>query len=381
MNKTRLKCIKCNKIYDLEANRFSCSSPGHDERFSYLYVEYPFNGIDKFPNKFHRDRYNALLPVNRLKISLGEGNTPLYIMSGYGAKLGLSNVWAKDEGENPTGSFKDRKSVIDINMAAEWGMKKIVNVTSGSAGISLSAYSSSTNINAESILLGSGNSVEKNLIYAHGGTIRYTKKRTNKIVELPKEKETMDCTCGKDPVGVEGYKIIAWEIWEKIGIPDVVVVPCGSGDGLFGIYKGFKELCEMKLTAKIPKMWSVQAEGSETVEKAINAGLDCIILTNGKKNPLAKHISTSYTPSLPLVLHAIKDSKGSVITVSDEEIKIAFKEVLELESINLSYTSASVFAAINKMRTGIHRNPKIVCIITNRQSAYHQPNKKSGFSN
>lgn len=369
MKKITITCVECGTQYPFAKDILTCLN--HDAKFSYLEIRYDYKKINQFPVGTNKawSRYLPLLPVNKFQISLGEVSTIPCKLQNFGKKFQKSQVYLKDESKNPTGSFKDKESIISVNLAMEFGFRKVFSISSGNGALSACAYSTKAGLLCECFVPKKTSKAKLDMIQLLGG----------RIFKLPGSYEDVysqvfnsgvrgwNITSGFNPYGNEGDKITAFEIWEAIGVPDYVLVPCGNGGNLYGIWKGFRELNLIGKTKKIPKMIGVQIENAAPLLEAINSGKSFVSLRN-IPDSIAEGIVASESYTSPKAVKAIKMSKGEVITVTDLEIKQALGEIIKTESVVPEVTSASVFAALPKLKCS--SSSKIVLIMTGAGMKY-----------
>lgn len=352
--KCYFSCVESEKTKNFDVNIFNCTQAEY--KYCNLFTDYHFEEIKSFPLQQEKGlkKYLDLLPLKRMSFSYGEGSTPLRKAVNYGKKNKLSDLFVKDEGHNPTGSFKDRKSVINVNVALDLGIEEVYSITSGNAGISLSFYCCPNRIKSVHFLINPKRELvlEERFIELSGGKVKRDIAGIREMLRFGPKDKRWNCTPGFDPIGVEGYKTISWEIWEQLEktVPDVVVVPVGSGGGLFGVYKGFADLKNLSLTDKIPEIWSVEPSECPIVTSALETNNARFELENGSSFTYADHLMLNFKPSLPLVLNALNETRGHAINVSNLEIKKALKDIIKTEGLIPEPSSATVFAGIEKNR-------------------------------
>lgn len=365
MSKYFYRCVKCNA----KTKDFAEPQCPHNSYYDYLDVVYSYKKIHDFPlkNRTGLSRFLPLLPIKKIGISLGEGTAPLFKLTNFTKRIGLENpnIYVKNEAQNPTGCFKDLESLIVINKAMEEKFKKLIVVSSGNAAFSAAAYANKAGLKCLCVILKKTNQIKKEGLLAFG---------TTEVKEFPGFYEDAyrfyannhlsgywNVTSGRNPLRVEGNKIIAFEIWEQLGVPDKIVVPAGNGSLLFGIWKGFDELRKLGKIKKIPQMIGVQVKGAAPLKEALNTNQDYVILDE-IEDSIAEGIVAKESYCSPKATKAIEDSQGSVIEVTDKEIKRALIDIIETESLEPEATSASVYAALSK--TDIKAKDKVICIQT-----------------
>jgi len=335
----RLVCPKCRKEISEEnwVYKHSCGSP--------LTVEYDLNGLKIDPGEIKRRewslwRYKELIPAEKL-VSLGEGCTPLVERDFFALKLYLKLDYL-----NPTGSFKDRGTAVTLSKVAEFKFSGVIEDSSGNAGISVAYYASSAGIKAKIFVPKDAPSGKIAFIKASGAEVVECNSREEAHEKAVKEAELSDYVyVGHlwNPYFIEGTKTIAFEIAEQLGwrTPDAAVVPVASGTLLLGLYKGFKELYELGLVEKVPRLIAVQGASCAPVYEALygKKPFGCSSLADGLrvKNP----------PRLNEIVRAIKETQGCCIVVDNYDIHLyssfAYKKGFIVEP-----TSITVFAALAK---------------------------------
>ncbi len=354
------KCIKCLKVYPFNKEILTCKY--HRPYYGYLTLIYDYKNI-KFSksSKTSWKKYEDLLPVDKFAIHFGEQKTPLVRLEKFGKKYGFTEIYVKDESKNPTGSFKDKESFCAINKALEWNIKEIFVVSSGNAAVSTSAYAQKAGIKCFCLVPKSLSVGKRLLIGLYGGVIKEVRGNYEQIYRkaIDTSYPGWNCTPGINPIKEEGIKIIGFEIWEDLQVPDVIVVPCGNGTLLFGIYKAFKELMFMGLTDKLPKMVGVQIKNASPLKIALEQHKDFVELSS-IPDSIAEGIIAQESYSSPKVMNALADTNGEIIEVEEKEVTDALKEIIKVESLIPEPTSAVVFASLKKL--SVDKTSKIVLI-------------------
>lgn len=369
MKKIFLECVECKKRYPADGTILTC--PKHDQRFSFLEVIYDYENIKKFPdfNVNSWDRFLDLLPIEKFKVSLNEISTEPSRLDNLGKELGLLNLYLKDETKNITGSFKDKESLISINKALEFDYKQVYTVSSGNGAISACAYSAKAGLICKCFIPGKTSQAKQEMIKIFGGEIikfhGLYEDVYKKVIEI--NPKGYHVTSGVNPYGNEGDKITAFEIWESISVPDYIVVPCGNGGNLYGIWKGFYELKLLGLTKSIPKMIGVQIEGAAPLKEALIQNKIVISLAS-ISDSIAEGIVAKESYTAPKSLKALNQSGGEIITVTEKEIKKAAKQIQEKEVIFAEPTAVSAFAALPKLKCS--PKSKVVVILTGTGMKY-----------
>ena len=322
----RFSCERCGKSYPLEGLAYRCDCGGL----------FTLRKIGK--------------ESVELPISLGEMTTPLLKKEIYGAK-----VYFKMDNLMPTGSFKDRGSVVLVNKLKELGIEEVVEDSSGNAGASVAAYCAAAGIKSHIYVPGDTPEAKLKQIAAYGADIVKVPGPRENAAKAAQEaaKKTYYASHVFNPLFFEGTKSMAYEIYVQMGFPDTVFVPAGNGTLLIGAYLGFKEL------GFLPRLIAVQ---SQNCCPLYNKFYD---LPPAEPKPtIAEGIAISEPPRLEDMANAIRESGGSVMTVSDDEIKAA-GQVLGHMGIYVEDTSAVVVAAARRyFKSGINNMRKVVLPLT-----------------
>ena len=320
-------------------------------------------------------RWTELLPVSHQEniISLGEGDTPLLRLNHLGRELHLSNLFLKDEGLNPTGSFKARGLSSAVSKAKELGINKMVIPSAGNAGGALAAYAARAEIDA--FIYMPKSSPSSNIVESMitGAAVELVDGLIDTAGKYAEEKATSEgwfnMSTFREPYRVEGKKIMGYEIAECLGwkLPDVIIYPTGGGTGLVGMWKAFIELETLGwLDTKIkPKMIAVQAEGCAPVVEAFNAGkVTCDFWENA--HTLATGLCVPKSFADQIILKYIRESNGTAISVSDDEIIQSQRRLAQKEGIFSCPEGAATVASLDKLvkRGAIHPEETIILFNT-----------------
>jgi threonine synthase len=302
-------------------------------------------------------RYAPVLPVSKpsAMISLGEGMTPLVRVPRLGERLGASDLWVKDDGVNPTGSFKARGLACAVSMALELGIRKVAIPSAGNAASALAAYAAAAGIEAHIFMprdVPQSNFIECKSFGARVTLVDGLIGDCARMVAQGAAKEGwFDFSTLKEPYRIEGKKTMGYELAEQFrwALPGAVLYPTGGGVGLIGMWKAFAELEALGWVAgKRPKMIAVQMEGCQPVVRAFEQGRsqcefwrDAWTLASGLRvpQPLGDF----------LVLDAIRASGGVAIAVSDQEALDAGLELAALEGVFAAPEGAACVAALPKL--------------------------------
>lgn len=369
MKNLSLVCTKCDKKFPLSGAYFRCDSCNEP-----LEVEIVKQGKISEGNVLTQtvlERYADFFPFLKINndISLHEGFTSLSASPKLAEYLGIQNLWFKNESQNPTWSFKDRGTVTGVQHAVKLGYKKIGTVSSGNMGVSVAAYGSRAGLETF-VFVNKTLSSEKlspiaiynpHLIKVEGdyGDLYFESLRIGRKNDIYFINSDM-------PFRVEGYKTIAYEICEQLNfeVPDYVVVPTSAGGNIRGIEKGFREFKNCGLIKKVPKMICAQASGCSPISNAYNNDEETITRLK-TPHTIAHAIENPFPPSGNQVLRIIKRNGGICVSVSDEEI-IKAQRNLAGQGIFGQPASVVPLAAVQKLREEnfLRGWEKIVCIVT-----------------
>jgi threonine synthase len=375
MNVTHLYCSLCGKEYKARklVNLCICGKP--------LLVNYD---LEKAARTFTREslagresslwRYREVLPVDNEAniLSLGEGMTPLIKADRLAATLGLSNLFIKDEGVNPTGSFKARGMAVAISMAKELGATKLAVPSAGNAAGALAAYAAKAGLPAFIFMPNDtpkANVIECQQTGAQVTLIDGLITDCGKIIAERKAKEGwFDVSTLKEPYRVEGKKTMGYELAEQLDweLPDVILYPTGGGTGLIGMWKAFDEMERLGwIGNRRPRMVTVQAEGCAPIVKAFAAGA-----TAGADVPDAHTVASGLrVPKAVgdfIMLDILRKSGGTAVSVTDAELVDAVKEIGSAEGIFAAPEGAACLPALKALlkRGEIKRDDRIVLFNT-----------------
>lgn len=346
-----LECSACAKKYDAtkEQHLCTCGRPllaRYDLRRAA--GTFTLATLEARPRNLWR--YAEVLPDDP-PVSLGEGMTPLVHALRLGASMGLENLYVKDEGLNPTGSFKARGMSAAVTRARRLGAKALAAPTAGNAGGALAAYAAAAGIPAVIVMPAdtpSANVMECQAFGAKVVKLDGLISECGKYVAENKDREGWyDVSTLKEPYRVEGKKTMGYELWEQFGgkLPHVIFYPTGGGVGLIGMCKAFDELEQMgRIGAARPRMVAVQAEGCAPIVKAWEAHR-----SSAQFFPNAATIASGLRVPGPLgdrlILSMLRQTKGTAVAVTDNQMLHAGRELASLEGILAAPEGAATVVA------------------------------------
>ncbi len=359
---THLECSLCGKTYPAHQAHNLCECGGP------LLVRYD---LEAARNGWSREwiasgpssmwRYAPVLPVSKptSMISLGEGWTPLIRARHYGAAIGAENLWVKDEGINPTGSFKARGLACCISMCHELGIRKVALGSAGNAASATAAYAAAAGIQAHIFMpkdVPQSNYIECKSFGAKVTLVDGLISDCGRIVVERKEAEGwFEINTLKEPFRIEGKKTMGYEVAEQFqwNLPDAIFYPTGGGVGLIGMWKAFDEMEALGwIGPKRPKMIVVQADGCAPVVRAFEQGVEHTTFWEN-----AMTVSSGLRVPKPigdfLILRAVRASQGTCVAVSDRASLLAGAQLASQEGIFAAPEGAACFAALDHLlKTG-----------------------------
>ena len=359
MNVTHLECAACGARHEARRLHNLCVECGKPLLVRYD-LEQAARTLTKESLKGRRAdlwRYLEVLPVEREEniVSLGEGFTPLLRAARLGERLGLKQLYIKDESQNPTQSFKARGMATAVSMALELGARKLAVPSAGNAAGALAAYASRAGLEAHIFMpkdTPRANVIECEQTGAHVTLLDGLITDCGAEVARRKEREGwFDVSTLKEPYRVEGKKTLGYELAEQLDwqLPDVVIYPTGGGTGLVGMWKAFAEMEALGwINDQRPRMVTVQSEGCAPIVRAFEEGRrhaeefqNAETVASGLRVP--KAIGDF------LILDALRESGGAAIAVSDEELLAAVREIGAAEGLFVAPEGAACLPALREL--------------------------------
>ena len=347
-----LTCMKCGKAWPMET-RSRCPSCN-----GILETRYDMRG--EFPAEPGRESiwdFAEFLPPVRSEniVSLGEGWTSYLEAPNLAKRIGAKSVMCKVEGSNPTGSFKDRAASVGVSLARQWGRRGVFTASDGNAGASASAYAAAARMRS---LIMVGEDVPASKV---SQMMMYTP-FVLRVGELYSSRSSLESALAQaanslpdwmnlfmwapyNPLMVDAIKTIAYEIALSKKVPDYIFAPTTGGDLIFGLYSGFRELRNMGMLERVPRLVAVQGEGADPTVQAIEKGMDTIAET-GRPTTIAGALRVNFGEEH--AIRAVKETQGFGISVPDDSILAAQRDLAREEGIFCEISSAVGVAAIRK---------------------------------
>lgn len=325
---SHVECRSCGQTYGLDLTEFPCPRCGGILDFQYDYEAIDITRDDLEDRNGSMWKYKELLPIQDKDdiVSLGEGTTPIIDCSNLADELGVARLVIKDEGQNPTNTFKDRGASASISGANEQDIEEVALPSAGNAGQAAAAYAAHAGINCHVFLNYQSNDIQKNLVQAHGADLHLVdgklQKAGERFSQMREKHEWYTVSTFQTPFRHEGKKTMGFEIYEQFnwGAPDKIFYPTGGGVGLIGIWKAYQELRELGwLDAEEPPSLNVvQASGCAPVVKAIEVGASEHTLWQCPES-IGRGIEVADPGASPWILEAVNETGGTGVTVTDDE--------------------------------------------------------------
>jgi threonine synthase len=324
-----------------------------------------YNSDGHFPKEVLKQReatmwrYQEMLPVLQKEnmVSLGEGFTPLLTLSNLAKQYELKSLLLKDEGQNPTGSFKARGLSMAISKAKEHGVEGCIIPTAGNAGVAMAAYCAKAGMRAVVVMPRHTPKAFRDECYWYGAEVVLVDGLINdcaaKIKELNSQGELLDVSTLKEPYRLEGKKTMGYEIAEQLNwnLPDVILYPAGGGTGLIGIWKAFREMQQLgwlEPTEQLPRMVAVQAANCQPLVETFYGRQPNAQNYVGKPT-IANGLAVPRPIGEPLMLQTLQESGGSAISITDEEMISGLRELGAREGLFVAPEGAAVWMAARKL--------------------------------
>ena len=365
-----LVCVHCRATYPADEIIYNCPRCGH-----LLAVAYPLDEITVQKKIWEKRplsvwRYHELLPVHIEPVTLQEGGTPLYHLKRLGDEMHLPHLYAKHEGINPSGSFKDRGMTVGVSMALQLNRKSVACASTGNTSASLAVYAAKAGIPAV-VLLPAGKVAVGKVAQAlmHGARVISIRGNFDRALEMVHElciSHGLYLLNSINPYRLEGQKTIGFEAIDQLGsVPDRFVLPVGNAGNISAVHKGLLELRDLGLIDRLPMMTGIQAEGSSPVVRAIRDGLPEVIPEDHPET-VATAIRIGAPVNAEKALVAIRTTGGLAASVTDEEILQMQRDLARIEGIGVEPASAASVAGVRMLAESgmIDRDERIVCVVT-----------------
>ncbi|OFZ18699.1 MAG: threonine synthase [Bdellovibrionales bacterium GWB1_55_8] len=350
------KCARCGAEVELASSDYDCPKCSGN-----LLVQYDLTGLKRRLKRSDVEggaldgiwRYRELLPLDSSKYAspLKIGGTPLYRSRGIADELGLRSLYIKDDGRNPSASFKDRAGAIALARALERGEKVITGASTGNAASSLACLAAGTGIRTIIFVPKAAPVAKIAQLLVFGATVIAVDGTYDQAFDLclqaTAEYGWYNRNTGYNPFTREGKKTCAYEIVEQLGwkCPDKVIVPVGDGNIISGIWKGFLEFHALGWIDRLPQLIAVQGGKSDAIA--------CALESNGQIPTVSgETVADSISVSLPrdgdAAVTAVRDSKGFAVRVADTEILESIPHLARREGVFAEPAAAAAVAGLRK---------------------------------
>jgi len=381
MNLTDLRCISCGAVYSPDEVEYTCPECG--PRRGTLEVLYDYDRVRRELSRegLREDRnyaiwrYLPLLPIadpgyiQPLKI----GWTPLYRFDNLANKYGVRELYIKDDGCNPTASYKDRASAVVVVKAQEKGKKVVTCASTGNAASSLAGLAANTDLTTIIFVPGSAPEAKLAQLLIYGAKVFAVEGSYDEAYDLCLEAAERygwyNRSAAINPYLVEGKKTGALEIAEQLDwrAPDKVFVPVGDGSVISGVCKGFFELHQLGFIERIPQVIGVQAAGANAVQRAFERfdGQD-VIIEDGTAETVADSIAVGKPRDVVKAVKYVRRSGGFFVAVSDEQILRAMAELARSTGVFAEPAAAAAYAGFLSLaeKGQLNKNDRVVVLIT-----------------
>lgn len=380
---TGFRCGRCGATYDLGEVRYVCPRDGPEGTLDVLY-DYDRLRASVSPGQLWEHpsrsiwRYAPLLPLRPETLNRVEGAgalqavgwTPLYRAERTARRLGVRGIYIKDDGRNPTASFKDRASAVVALKAIEEGASAITTASSGNAAAALAGMAAALNLPAIIFVPHTAPEAKVAQLLIYGARVFTVEGTYDEAFDLTlAAAEAFGWYCRNtayNPFTREGKKTAAYEIWEQLQgwVPDRVFVSVGDGNILSGLWKGFRDLAALGWIERLPILMGIQAEGAAVLARAWAEGREEI--RPEPPRTIADSIAVGHPRDARFALQAVRETGGAFLTVTDEEILAAMQTLAREVGVFAEPAAAAAFAGLEKaVREGrIGEEESVVVVIT-----------------
>jgi len=360
----KYQCSECGREYEITPDRMlcpECSKLQEPDRPLRGILEVAFDG-----HFHHQPRMSDLLPVEAEYFpKIPVGGTPLWIPANIADDLGFPNLYIKDDTHNLTGSLKDRSSYLVAAFAKREGVRSIALASTGNAASSMAGVGAAAGLEITIFLPQSAPRAKMIQSLQYGARVILVAGSYDRAFDLSLEYSrkyhVLSRNTAFNPLTIEGKKTVSLEIYHQLKqVPDYLFVPTGDGVILGGVYKGFRDLMKLNIINKIPTVIAVQAEGSNAIAQALKTG----VFTPIDAHTIADSISVGIPRNGYYALKQLKKYDGKCVTVADDEILTAQKELSAKAGLFTEPAAAASYAGFLKMRDQLPRDATIVLLAT-----------------
>ncbi|WP_254862098.1 threonine synthase [Halovivax gelatinilyticus] len=373
---TGLECRDCESDFDPETGTHRCEDCG-----GILTPTYDYDEIDVDRETYESRpfdslwRYHELLPFEpAVAVSMGEGATPAVDCSTLADELGVGRLVIKDEGRNPTGTFKDRGASMAVTAATQHGAEDVVLHSAGNAGQAASAYAGRADLDAHVFLPSRSSFTTKAMVNVHGGDLTVSGGRIGDAAAaaddaIAEHDDWYPLASMVTPYRHEGKKTMLFELVEQLDwtVPDAIVYPTGGGVGLVGMYKAALEWQRLGLIDELPSFYAAQATGCAPIVEAFDAGRE-------QHEPVEHPDTICGGIEIPnpgasrWILESLRETDGGAVATDDDEILDAAIAVAQHEGIEMAPTCAAAASGTWKLAEADEFGPDDTVAIVNTGS-------------
>jgi threonine synthase len=352
-----LECSDCGGTRSPQGLPTVCEACGRPWLVRYESRSYPLSARERIPG-LGMWRFSRFLPLQpgEEPVTLGEGDTPLLAVPRLGRRLGFSDLWVKDEGTNPTGSFKARGLAAAITRAALAGARTFTLPTAGNAGVAAAAYGARAGARVRVFAPRTTPKPILSQIQAFGADLSLLDGHIGDCGKASRsfaaETGALDLSTLREPYRIEGKKVMGLELAEQLGwrLPAAIIYPTGGGTGLIGMWKAFEELAAAGwVSGRLPRMFTVQATGCAPVVRAFEEGRpDCVPWSDPWT--VAAGLRVPGPLGDRLMLRVLRESEGGAVAVPDEALTAMADQGTRDEGIDFSPEGGAGLAAALELR-------------------------------
>jgi len=389
-NFTGLECVSCRHRLESDFSGYVCPRCGNNLRVLYdLDRVKAWREAGKFPARGRTDllRYGAVLPVaeERFYPDLRVGGTPLYERAAMARELGLGALYLKDDGLNPSGSLKDRASAAVVAVAAVRGVRLVAAASTGNAGSSMACMAAAAGLSSIIMVPQSAPPAKIAQLLVFGAQVVAVKGSYDDAFDLclrlSERHGWFNRNTGYNPFTREGKKTVIYEVVEQLegAAPDWVVVPVGDGNIISAVGKGLREMQQIGMIRRLPRLLAAQAATSDAISRTVAAArsrnfsgdeldrnLPSLIQTVRGAHTVADSICVDLPRDGVAAVWEILHSQGEAVTATDEEILQAVAELGRKAAVFVEPAAAVTWAALRKaVAAGIvEKGARVVCLLT-----------------
>ncbi|HVO44283.1 MAG TPA: threonine synthase [Aggregatilineales bacterium] len=376
---TSTRCTHCGATYALEQVTYTCPVCGPAGTLDMVYdyeaiaaVVAPASISAK--RDFSMWRYRPVLPIleDAFIPPLPVGWTPLMAVPRLAARVGLQDLWVKDEGRNPTASLKDRASAMAVARAMQLDVPVVTTASTGNAAAALAGLCASVGKKAVIFVPATAPPAKVAQLLVYGATVFLVNGSYDEAFELcVQTADEYGWYCrntGMNPYTTEGKKTAAFEIVEQLDwqVPDVVVVSVGDGSIIGGLYKGFYDMRQLGWISRLPRLVGVQAEASANLARAWERGDDPAAMIPGPADTIADSISAGFPRDRVKAIRAVRETGGLYVSVPDSAILASIPELAQFTGVFAEPAAAATLAGLYEARRrgAISPTERIVLLVT-----------------